>query len=255
MNVGRGYRYVQQELKRRADRKRAEGEKRYLKSPWRFHGVRVPERRKLARMVLREFPQMTKADLMELVARLWESEWHEEKSVAVMLLELNEGMLTLNDLKTVEWMVDTVTGWDHLDELAIKVLGPMVESSGQVWSEVQGWMRAVNCWKRRAVILCQIPQFRQGGGDWKVFEKVMVSQFNEGGDWSKEERFFIRKAIGWALREAVRNNPERVFELVKQYQGQMSGLTFREATRKLPNEYKERLDSFPSLEKEGVGGY
>ena len=65
--------------------------------------------------------------------------------------------------------------------------------------------------------------------------------FQGGTDWSKEERFFIRKAIGWALRELAPRRPELVYDFLKTYHHQMSGLTFKEGSRKLPLELQNKL--------------
>jgi 3-methyladenine DNA glycosylase AlkD len=70
---------------------------------------------------------------------------------------------------------------------------------------------------------------------------MAVPMFNEGQGWSKDERFFIRKAMGWALRELATCQPEWVLRFVQKYQSEMAGLTYREATRKLPPEFQEQL--------------
>jgi len=66
--------------------------------------------------------------------------------------------------------------------------------------------------------------------------------FDEGVHWSKEERFFVRKAIGWALREIANVEPEVAFKFIKQYKHKMSGLTFREASRNLPVKFQKLLN-------------
>lgn len=96
----------------------------------------------------------------------------------------------------------------------------MIETDPKTLDYLTGWAKSDNFWVRRTVILAQVLQFRRG----------------EGSDWSKEERFFIRKAIGWALRELAPKQPKLVYNFVQQYKDVMSGLTFREATRKLPSQ-------------------
>ncbi len=64
---------------------------------------------------------------------------------------------------------------------------------------------------------------------------------DEGKNWSKEERFFIRKAVGWSLREIANVEPEVAFNFVNRYKHNMSGLTFREATRKLSAKFRQLL--------------
>jgi len=65
--------------------------------------------------------------------------------------------------------------------------------------------------------------------------------FEEGKTWSKEERFFIRKAIGWTLRELCKSRPEEVVRFIKKYKEKMSGLTFREGSRNLPRKLQQQL--------------
>ena len=76
---------------------------------------------------------------------------------------------------------------------------------------------------------------------WKFYGATAVPMFDEGMHWSKSERFFIRKAIGWALREIANVEPEVAFEFIKRYKHKMSGLTFREASRNLPENYQKLL--------------
>ncbi len=129
-----------------------------------------------------------------------------------------------------------------MDEIALRIVAPLVSSDKYIWDEIKSWIKEKNYWKRRVVILCQIPQFRQGKGDLKTFSGCVVSQFDEKEDWNKEERFFIRKAIGWALRELSKTKPDWIVDFVNDNKNDMSGLTYREATRKLPDDFKAQLN-------------
>lgn len=236
------YKYIQNKLNDIADKRRAEGEKKYLKSPWKFYGVSTPDRRRIVTELINKFPDLSKDDLLSLVQKLWNGNWHEEKSIAIILLTINVEVLNRDDLMLIEQMVDSVTGWDHLDEISLRIVAPLVSSDKYVWDKVRSWIKEKNYWKRRVVILCQIPQFRQGKGDFNTFADSAVLQFDEKEDWSKEERFFIRKAIGWALRELSKTKPDWVVNFVNDNKNDMPGLTYREATRKLPDDYKAQLN-------------
>jgi 3-methyladenine DNA glycosylase AlkD len=81
-------------------------------------------------------------------------------------------------------------------------------------------------WVRRAAMLCLLDPLRTGG-DWCRFVRYATSNLDDG-------EFFIRKAIGWVLREVSKRRPELVAEFVDQHGSQMSGVTMREATKYLP---------------------
>ncbi|MBI5356798.1 DNA alkylation repair protein [Candidatus Collierbacteria bacterium] len=241
MNVDSEINWFSKKLRELGNEKRAVGEKKYLKSPWKFYGVTVPQRHKIVKEWFEKHKSLQLNDACELAERLWESEWHEEKSLAVEILQLVSGSLTIKQMAFVEKMINEVTGWDHLDEIAARVIGAMVDNDKKTLEYLPKWAKSKNFWVRRAAVLSQVTQFRRKGGNKKLFFELVVPMFDEGMHWSKEERFFVRKAIGWALREIANVEPEIVFEFIKQYKDKMSGLTFREASRNLPGNYQKLL--------------
>lgn len=176
--------------------------------------------------------------VVELARQLWASDWHEEKSLAIYLLVERAKDLTPEHLPQIEAMMDSVNTWAHLDEIAVNIIGKMIERHPQVLQKLPEWAQSENFWVQRTAILAQLLQFRRGEGDFDLFQQITVPMFVEGKTWSKDERFFIRKAIGWALRELSEKQPQWVHDFAVQYRDQMSGLTFKEATRKLPAEYQ-----------------
>ena len=233
--------WFKQQLINYADPKRATGEKKYLKSPWKFYGVTVPQRRLIIKAWFKKHQPLQLGEAVELAEKLWDRDWHEEKSQAIEILQLVSDKLTTKQIKLVEKMINQATGWDHLDEIATHLVGVMIENDKNVLKFLPKWAKSKNFWVRRTAILSQILQFRRKQGNKKLFFDIIIPMFNENKNWSKEERFFIRKSIGWALREIANVEPEIVFNFVKQYKHNMSGLTYREATRKLPTKYKRLL--------------
>ena len=229
------------QLSQHANPKRATGEKAYLKSPQRFYGVDVPTLRKLARAWVKTNKKASMDEVAELAAQLWDSDWHEERSLAILLLEYRSTDLRLEHMPLIEKMIGEAVGWAHLDAIATTVVGALIDNDRATLAYLPRWTQSDNFWVRRAAVLAQNIQFRRGEGDFDLFTKLTTPMFTEGKSWSKEERFFIRKAIGWSLRELVRARPDLVFDFVRQHQHEMSGLTFREATRKLPQEMRAKL--------------
>ena len=242
MNIRDELNWFREKLKELGNEKRAEGEKKYLKSPWKFYGVSVSLRHGIAKEWFEKHKKLQLNDVCKLAESLWDSEWHEEKSLAVEILQLFSGSLTAKQMPLVEKMINEATGWDHLDEIAIPVIGAMIDNDKATLKYLPKWAKSKNFWVRRAAVLSQILQFKRKAGNKKLFFEIILPMFDEGVHWSKEERFFIRKAIGWALREIANVEPEIVFKFIKQYRDKMSGLTFREASRKLPEKFRRLLN-------------
>jgi len=243
MNTTKEINYFKDELNKYSNPDRAIGEKRYLKSPMDHYGVTMPQIRKIALTWIKDHPEVNVDEIVKLCQKLWNTHWHEERMIVDSLLEANRHQLSIHHLPIIETFITTVTGWAQLDGVAVLAVGSIVDKDKNAAKYLSKWIKSDNFWVRRAAILSQILEFRRGQGDFKLFEHLVAPQFAEGKDWSKEERFFIRKAIGWALRELAPHNPEAAFNFAKKYKTQMSGLTYREATRKLPTNYQTKLAS------------
>lgn len=233
---------IRAELKRQKDPKRAEGEKKYLKSTVRHYGVSLPKLEKILREWKKAHPKADIDEVVKLCKALWASPWHEEKTSAVELLALYADQLRHKHLPFIEKMICGAKTWAHIDPIAILLVGSIIENDKKTLIHLPKWAADTNFWVRRVAILSQILQFRKGVGDFKLFERIVIPMFQEGSNWSKEERFFVRKAIGWALRELAPRKPQVVFSFLKEYRDHMSGLTFKEGSRKLPSDLQQILN-------------
>lgn len=241
MNLKQELKYFRHQLKNKANADKAEGAKRYLKSPYQFFGVDAAGKREILKDWLKQHPDLDIDEVVKLAGALWRSRYHEKKTLAVMLLQRYAKKLKYRHLSFLEKMVREVNNWDHLDEISIRLLGQMIDNCPRTLKRLPAWAKSDNFWVRRSALLAQIPQFRRKEGNKQLFFDLAVPMFDEGEDWGKEERFFIRKAIGWVLREISKKEPQLVFDFVKRHAGQMSGLTFREGTRKLPANMQQEL--------------
>ncbi len=217
-----------------ADPVRAPEQKRYLKSPYKFYGVRKPLIDQIARQFMRQNRNISPEEIIGLANTLWKSSYHEQKSLAIALLNNFSNKWDTRTIKLVDRMIDDVTGWDHLDELAIHVLGPLIHRGFAPVGYLEECSLAANFWKRRAALIAQITFLRRGQGDIKLHLDLCYKLMSE-------KEFFIRKAIGWSLRELAKAKPQTVFDFLVRYKGQVSGLTFREASRNLPDDLKSKL--------------
>lgn len=218
-----------------ADPTRAKGEKRYLKSPLEHYGVTVPALRKLAKIWLMEHRNFTLPQIIPVCEKLWQGESHEERMLAIFLLVYQVDELTYHDLPIIEHMVRTATGWAQLDMIAAWLCGRLFEDdSTRMTIVMRRWIKDDNFWVQRAALLTLLGPVRKDPSNFLLFTELATPLL-------PEKEFFIRKAIGWVLRELAKLQPELVYDYVKEHHHAMSGLTYREATRKLPPTMQAKL--------------
>jgi len=223
------------ELRAVGDEKRAVGAKAYLKSDLEFIGVAAKPLREVARAFLADHPEIDRNSLVELVQELWRRPVYDLKAVAVALLERRPGDLLTGDLDLVEDLLRRSHTWALVDWLCTKVAAPLVERDPEAARLVlERWSQDQDFWVRRASMLAQLPALRAGGGDFELFASFASCMVGE-------KEFFIRKAIGWVLRDASKKRPDLAFDFLSAHIRDVSGLTFREGSKYLPEEQREAL--------------
>jgi 3-methyladenine DNA glycosylase AlkD len=214
---------------------RAAREKTYLRSELDFLGASVPEIRRTAAEVDRAHPDRSHGELVALVERSWAAGVHELRMLAVELLERRLDLLGPRDLDLLERLLRESGTWALVDGLAASVVGELVERHpDELDAVLRRWARDDELWVRRAALLAHLPGLRRGGGDF--------DRFGQLADGMLEDReFFIRKAIGWVLRETAKRRPELVTAWLEPRAQRASGVTLREAVRYLPEADRRQL--------------
>jgi 3-methyladenine DNA glycosylase AlkD len=211
---------------------RAEGERAYLKSELRFHGVGMPGVRAAAKELLGRHPEVTRDELRALVDAAYRTDFHDLRSAAIAVMEKRVKLLEKADLPWLIELVRVSANWAHVDWLAVKMVGPVVGSSAK---EISRWAKDPGSfWVRRTALLAQLDELRKGRGDFELFARIAAPMLGE-------KELFIRKAIGWVLREVSKKRPELVFGFLEAHRGKPSGLTFREASKYLPPAMQKTL--------------
>lgn len=214
---------------------RAERERAYLKSDLEHYGTSMPAIDGIVASFLAGHPDMARRDLLALVERLWSTGVHEARMAAVELLARRAGLLTPTDLPRVEHLLRESRTWALVDPLAVQVLGALVEAHPELATVFAAWVRDDDRWMRRSTLLAHLLPMRRGDPD--VFER-----FARYADALLEDRDpFIRKAIGWVLRERTKRCPDEVFTWLLDRRERASGLTLREASKHLPEAQRARL--------------
>lgn len=214
-------------LRNAGDPTRAEQERRYLKSDRTFAGCSVPACRRIVRSALKQHSPLTHDELITTVDLLWNGPFFETRRAAVEIAITHARFLTHEDLPWLHDLIAHGETWAIVDELAARVLGPIFDHDPANTAPVlAAWATDPTFWVRRSVLLAHLLGLRSGSGDWPSFTHYANTMLDE-------KEFFIRKAIGWVLRDTSRKRPELVRDWVTPRLNRMSGVTRREATRYL----------------------
>jgi len=211
---------------------RAESEKRYLKSDLTFFGTTVSQIRGVVKDASRgQVPDH--GQLVELVTVLWAEAIHERRMAAVMLLDLYPKLLSAADLPLVERLIRESRTWAYVDALAGDVVGGILVADLGVEATLDRWAADADCWIRRSSLLAELRPLR-AGADLGPFLRRADAMLDE-------KEFFIRKAIGWVLREVGKRRPAEVVAWLAPRTDRASGVTMREAVRYLVPDDAVRL--------------
>lgn len=215
------------DLEADATPERAAGEKQYLKSDLEFLGATMPTIVKAARRIKREHLELARTDVLRLVRQLWKQPVHELRMAAVTILDLYSPSLQAKDLRLIEKLLRESKTWALVDNLAASVVGPLWDRFPELSVEIDQWAADADFWIRRSALLASLKALRAGDGDFERFAGYADGML-------EEKEFFIRKAIGWVLRDTSRKRPELVAAWVGPRTHRMSGVTIREAIKYLP---------------------
>lgn len=224
---------IEAELRAHGTRKRAAGEKRYLKSDLEFVGASLPQVQAAAKRYLADHQALSRERLLELVEALWSKPIHERRATAVALLERRRELVGPRDLRLLERLVRESRTWALVDPIAVHVLGGILTRYPRSAPRLNRWARDDDFWVRRASLLAWIEPLREGApfGAFGGYADAMLD----------EREFFIHKAIGWVLRDMGRRRPEEVVEWLGPRTGRASGVTMREAVKYVDPADRERL--------------
>jgi 3-methyladenine DNA glycosylase AlkD len=226
---------LERELAALGSPERAEKERGYLKSELRHLGASVPAIRSVTTGFVRARPELGHDEVAAVVVALWDVPVHERRMAAVELLDLRSDVLTPADLPLLERMVREAGTWAILDGLAASVVGGLRERfPDELEDTLEAWSADPDRWVRRASLLAHLVALRTGREELDVFGRR--------ADRLLEDRDpFVRKAIGWVLRDTGRRRPAPVVAWLEPRLDRVSRPTLREATRHLPDADRQRL--------------
>jgi 3-methyladenine DNA glycosylase AlkD len=196
--------------------------KKYMKDQFDFYGIGTPARRGMMSAHIKEFGLPDWSEIEEISRHLWEMKERECQSTLIDLLNRMKKKLGKDELPLMEYLITTKSWWDTVDGVAGWLVGDIMKKHPeQIRPVTNRWMDSGNIWLQRSCLLFQL-KFKKGTDLELMFgfiEKL-----------SNHQSFWIRKAIGWVLREYSKTDPQRVLRYVNAHP-ELSGLSKREALK------------------------
>lgn len=210
-------------LRALADPERAAGMQAYLKTTEPCLGVRLPEVRRLTRAAAAAHPPASVTEVIDAAGRLWrDAAYREERHAAQVVVGLPVARGDLRLLPLLEEMITTGAWWDLVDGTAPRV-GELLTADPETMEPVlRAWARSPDRWLRRSAVIAQLG-FKRDTRTGLLTDVVLAN--------ADDPDFFLRKAIGWALRDYAKAAPDWVAAFVRDHR--LSPLSRREATKHL----------------------
>ncbi len=195
--------------------------KAYMKDQFEFLGVKTPVRRKLSKVFFKKNSSL--AIDWKFIHQAWDNPYREMQYVVLDYLQLKQKALTPSDLPKIKKLAQTKPWWDTIDFLCRSV-GYISLHYPETKKIVLDWSRDKDFWLRRIAIEHQLLQKEET--DVQLLEQILINNLNQ-------TEFFINKAIGWALRDYSKTNPDWVLEFIEKYKDKLSKLSIKEGSKYL----------------------
>ncbi|WP_030388149.1 DNA alkylation repair protein [Streptomyces sp. NRRL S-241] len=207
-----------------ADPVRARDMAAYMKDVAPFLGIPTPLRRELSKTVTKDTPKPSETDCAALALRCWLLPEREYHYFAVDYLRRHVARCSSGLLPVARHLIVTVPWWDTVDLLAAHTVGPLVAADPRLASVMDEWIEDENLWLARTALLHQL-RFKAATDSGQLFDHCRRR--------AGHPDFFLRKAIGWALREYAKTDPDAVRAFVEAERATLSPLSVREALKNL----------------------
>lgn len=190
-----------------------------------YLGVQKPVSAPIFREMLREFPVDSAEDYRAAVIELWALPHREERYMAIGLAAAHPQYQRYGNLDLYRLLIVEGAWWDFVDDVAARCVGTvLLVDRDRMSPELDRWIDDDDLWVRRSALLAHLKHKDQTDAD---------QLFRHCQQLAPEREFFIRKAIGWALREYAKTDPESVRTFLLEHREKLSGLSFREASKHL----------------------
>ena len=211
---------IKRKLKKLSDKQFAKDIKKYLRSPYEFYGVRVPELRILTKKL---HDENNLNDFYKVFNKLWYSKYHEERSLAIYALQSYEKEFNLKTWKFIKGKLKDIKTWDQIDILSTGILGKILLKYPKLEKELLMLSKNKDIWIKRASIVSTLPLVKTG--KIKLTMKIISNEI-------QNENPYVQKAIGWLLRESGKQKPKEIENFILKNLD-MPSITFSYATEQM----------------------
>jgi 3-methyladenine DNA glycosylase AlkD len=218
-------RHVTAQLKRLADPAKAPAMAAYMKTAQPFFGVPTPMRAAMLKEMGERFAPSDQKSYARSVMALWNLPHREEQYCAIAFARRHGQFIVPASLPLYERMIREGAWWDFVDEIAANLVGAVYgKFRTQTRPVIERWIDDEDMWIRRTALLSHLRHKRETDAA-QLFEHCLKR--------AHEPEFFIRKAIGWAIREYSKTDPRAVRAFLTKNRKHLSNLSYTEASKHL----------------------
>ncbi len=202
--------------------------KRILVTPFEVIGVRVPDLREIAK----DYKNLNIYDMYNLFDELWNSNVHEEKSIAIYILQQYKKKFNLETWKFLRQRLNKAKTWDHIDYLATDIFAEILLNNLSLMSEIKEMANSINPWERRLAIESTYKLIKKNKTELtlRLAEKLVY-----------DDNHYVQKGAGWMLREAGKRDRINIREFIIRHID-MKPIAFSYATEKMKELRKIRKE-------------
>lgn len=215
---------LEQEFTKARDPVRASKQASYLRNQFVFFGLPKQTRALLQVAIFKKYIPANEQELTEMVLLLWNLEHREFHHAALDLAVKYQKLFSAVSIGLFDRLIRTRSWWDSVDAIATRLVGSLAYKFPEVMNVIDSWVMDDCLWVRRSAIIFQM--------HWRMATNEDVL-FDNCRRLMSEKDFFIRKAIGWALRQYSKSKPCAVRNFISLYETQLSSLSLREARKYL----------------------
>ena len=217
-------RYVRARLSEEGSVRRAAKMQAYMKTSQPFHGVQRPAQKAILREVKKQFTIPSFEEYKQVITELWSGRCREEMYLALDVAEAHPRFRVSKVFPFFTVLLQTAPHWDTVDRICSGLLSPLLREDRSYERQVFTWSGSDSFWLRRASLLVHLRQKDQT--NVRLLERTILKL-------APDPEFFVRKAIGWVLREYAETNPRWVRQFVREHEEELAPLSKREALKHL----------------------
>lgn len=214
---------LEKQFRQHADKERAAAMARYMKDHFQYFGIPSPERNAIEKEFLAQYGKPPVEKLPSIIKEAYKKPQREFQYFIIGLTcKYIKKELPEDFIRTTHFMVVNKSWWDTVDWIASWIVGGLVKKYPDLVNVMDDWIESDNMWLQRTAILHQL-KYKKETDEKRLFDYCRKC--------ASSKEFFLRKAIGWALREYSGTNPNAVKKFVKETV--LSALSQKEALRKI----------------------